>query len=277
MTPMVIFKRAPRRSERPTGGEGKEFTVDELAWAAETTVRNVRAYQDRGLLEPPERRGRVGIYAEHHLARLRLINHLLARGYTLNNIQDLLDAIVDGRDLRAILGLESAISSPWSDVSAQHYSDLKVARMFGTSASRAGLERAIGLGLLEPAGGGYLCRNPRLLTLGAELIQAGLALDELLDIVEASRGHFQAISDTIVARIAKRLDVYGNGQLPPQEEIPGLTEKLWKMRPLAMALVEAEMRAALERSAAKFLGDRVAQILERIEKPTAGPPPAVES
>src|SRR3546814_2435836 len=33
-----------------------EYTIDELARVAGTTVRNVRAYQDRGLLSPPERR-----------------------------------------------------------------------------------------------------------------------------------------------------------------------------------------------------------------------------
>lgn len=39
-----------------------EYTVDELARVSDTTVRNIRAYQDRGLLAPPEKRGRVGIY-----------------------------------------------------------------------------------------------------------------------------------------------------------------------------------------------------------------------
>ncbi|MFX8301261.1 MerR family transcriptional regulator, partial [Acinetobacter baumannii] len=73
-------------ARKPTGDAGppatppvREFTIDELARAAETTVRNVRSYQDRGLIDPPERRGRVGIYTQAHLGRLKLINHLLAR------------------------------------------------------------------------------------------------------------------------------------------------------------------------------------------------------
>src|ERR1700733_12542730 len=64
-----------------------EYTVDDLARVADTTVRNVRAHQDRGLLAPPEKRGRVGVYDDTHVSRLRLINHLLTRGYTLANIQ----------------------------------------------------------------------------------------------------------------------------------------------------------------------------------------------
>ncbi|MDV6321236.1 hypothetical protein RVY79_19785, partial [Chromohalobacter sp. HP20-39] len=55
----------------------------------------------------------------------------LARGYTLANIQELLKAIVEGHDLRSILGLESAISSPWSDEQPKHFSLLALAKLFG--------------------------------------------------------------------------------------------------------------------------------------------------
>src|SRR5438309_572599 len=47
-----------------------EYRIDELAREAGTTVRNVRAYQDRGLLPPPRRSGRVGLYTDaRQLAR----------------------------------------------------------------------------------------------------------------------------------------------------------------------------------------------------------------
>ena len=49
--------------EQPEDGRvpaEREYTIDQLARAARTTVRNVRAYQDRGLIPPPERRGRTG-------------------------------------------------------------------------------------------------------------------------------------------------------------------------------------------------------------------------
>src|SRR5437868_4842857 len=128
---MALFKRgaAPTSpsssSAQDSAGSGNgaqpEYTIDELARAAGTTVRNVRSYQDRGLIDPPERRGRVGIYTQAHLGRLRLINHLLARGYTLANIMELLKAIVEGHDLRSILGLETAISSPWNSEAPRHY------------------------------------------------------------------------------------------------------------------------------------------------------------
>src|SRR5688500_6901877 len=92
-----------------------EYRVDELAREAGTTVRNVRAYQDRGLLPPPRREGRVGVYDDAHLARLRLIGRLLERGYTIANIHELLGAWERGRDLHEVLGLEEAVTGPWSD------------------------------------------------------------------------------------------------------------------------------------------------------------------
>src|SRR5215469_3709712 len=87
-----------------------EYRIDELARAAGTTVRNVRAYQDRGLLPPPRRHGRVGLYSEVHLARLRLLGQLLDRGFTMNNIRDLLAAWESGQNVADLLGLEAALA-----------------------------------------------------------------------------------------------------------------------------------------------------------------------
>ncbi|MNR64652.1 hypothetical protein D3C85_1873720 [compost metagenome] len=39
---------------------------------------------------------------------------------------------------------------------------------------------------------------------------------------------------------------------------------LWRIRPLAMVAVETEMMRALEISANKYLGDRVAAIIEHL-------------
>ena len=50
-----------------------QLTIEELASRAGTATTTVRMYQSKGLLPPPERRGRIGYYGEGHLARLRLI------------------------------------------------------------------------------------------------------------------------------------------------------------------------------------------------------------
>ena len=55
-----------------------DLTIDELARRTGMTVRNIRAHQSRGLLPPPEVRGRTGYYGSEHLARIELIRELQA-------------------------------------------------------------------------------------------------------------------------------------------------------------------------------------------------------
>lgn len=256
--------------------EAMEYTIDELARAADTTVRNVRAYQDRGLMDPPERRGRVGIYTQAHLGRLKLISHLLGRGYTLANVQELLRALVDGQELRAILGLEKAINSPWSTEKPQHYSYLSLVRMFGTAISVEALNKAVALGLLEADGLGYNCKSPRLLEAGAAFAKAGFPLGDVLQVIDMARPLLQQVSDKLIGLAVGELDRYGDGNLPPAEDMPRLVETIWHIRPLAMVMIETEMRRALEMSANKYLGDRVAAIMAHrhdTPQPLPGAPP----
>lgn len=252
--------------------EALEYTIDELARVAQTTVRNVRAYQDRGLIDPPERRGRVGIYTQAHLGRLKLINHLLSRGYTLANVQELLSALIDGQELHAILGLEKAINSPWSTETPRHYSLLELARMFGTSISLSSLQRALALGMVERDGLGFVSRSPRLLEAGVEFVQAGFTLDDVLNMLETSRPLLQQVSDRVVGLAVGELDRYGEDRLPPPEDVPRLVDTIWQIRPLAMVMIESEMRRALELSANKYLGGRVEAIFQRLnERPAPYP------
>lgn len=258
---------AARRTASPSPANERadaEYTIDELAREGSTTVRNVRAYQDRGLLPPPVRRGRTGWYSSSHLARLRLIGSLLSRGYTLGNIAELLDALERGHDLRQIVGLERAISSPWSDEQARHFTLPELLRMFGVVFNPRTLAKVIELGLLEPDGLRYRAPNPKVLVAGAELSKAGMPLDDLLKIIEGLRANVQRVADEMVRLVARLLDHYGEGQLPPPEDVPRLADTIWRLRPLAMMAVEAEVSRALERSANKFLGERVAQILEQM-------------
>src|SRR5437588_139927 len=55
-----------------------ELTIDELAQLTGTTVRNIRAYQSRGLLPPPAIRARTGYYGPDHVSRLRMIQAMEA-------------------------------------------------------------------------------------------------------------------------------------------------------------------------------------------------------
>ncbi len=239
-----------------------EYTVDELARVSDTTVRNVRAYQDRGLLAPPEKRGRVGIYDDTHVARLKLVNHLLARGYTLANIQDLIMAIDEGHDLRSILGLETAIGGRWSHERPKTYSLAALVQMFGPQ-TPASLARVTELGLLERRGVSFVAKSPALLEAAAAMVREGIPVRELLDAIGLARPHFDAIARLLVDLVVKRLDRYDAGTLPPATDVPALVDAIWRLRPLAAVFVEGETSRALETAAGAYLGGRVATILDK--------------
>jgi DNA-binding transcriptional MerR regulator len=65
------------------------YRVAELAAAAGISVELVRSYQTKGLLEGPRREGRVALYGERHLERLRDIAALKDKGYSLKAIAGL--------------------------------------------------------------------------------------------------------------------------------------------------------------------------------------------
>jgi DNA-binding transcriptional MerR regulator len=67
------------------------YRVGELAAAAGMSVELVRSYQTKGLLEAPRREGRLALYSERHLERLRDIRALKEKGYSLKAIAGLLE------------------------------------------------------------------------------------------------------------------------------------------------------------------------------------------
>ncbi len=86
---------------------GQAQRIEDLAADAGTTVRNIRVYQERGLLPPPERRGRTAYYGPEHKQRLLLILRLLDRGYTFATIEELLIAQRHGLTLTQLLEVEN--------------------------------------------------------------------------------------------------------------------------------------------------------------------------
>jgi DNA-binding transcriptional MerR regulator len=69
----------------------KEFRVDELAREAGVSVEVLRAYQSKGLVPPPRHSGRVALYGQAHLDRLKLIRDLKTRGHSLRAIASMLE------------------------------------------------------------------------------------------------------------------------------------------------------------------------------------------
>jgi DNA-binding transcriptional MerR regulator len=237
-----------------------EYRVAELARAAQTSVRNVRVYQDRGLLPPPRREGRIGLYNEAHLARLRLINRLLARGYTFATIGELFDAWGKGKDLADTLGLREALAAPWTQEEPVRLTRTEVGRRFGVPFSPEATARAIELGMLIPdgkEGTGYLVPSPSLLDAGSELVATGVPLDVVLDLAATVQDDMSRVAQRFVSLL---LDYISDA------DSQNMAKRVVRLRPHAQRTVDAFLLMAMQRETDRLL-DQITFSTDLSEEP----------
>lgn len=82
-----------------------EYRLDDLARISGVSARNIRAYRERGLLDPPRRVGRSAYYSDTHLAQLAAISRLLGKGFSSAHIAEFFDGLRHGQSLVDILGI----------------------------------------------------------------------------------------------------------------------------------------------------------------------------
>jgi DNA-binding transcriptional MerR regulator len=242
-----------------------EYRIDELARIAGTTSRNVRAYQERGLLPPPVKKGRVGIYTESHLARLRLITSLHDRSYTSAQIVELILSWEQGRNLGEVLGLEEALNSPWTD-EVPIYLPIEQAREFlaASDADPTLFDRIVALGVLKPDGDRCLVPSPQLVDTVAELVGRGFKLVDLIGLHERIAPAIDDIARRMVeAGAARLIEERGEAWLPRDSEVGEVTVLLLRLRQLAMSSVQGLLAHAMERHVADVMGEHLVRVIKQ--------------
>src|SRR5690606_8256520 len=244
-----------------------EYRIDELARLANTTVRNARVYQDRGLLPPPRREGRVGIYTEVHLARLRLIGQLLKRGYTFANIAELVTVWERGGDLSEVLGFEAAVGDPWSDEIPGYITLDELEELFGEQTTPRTVARAVELGLIEPEGKRYRVPSPRLLHAGVELVAIGMPLDAVLDIAQGLRDRIDVAAGELTRRVSEHIIAASAPEgILHSEDLGEVADVIRRVRPLAQVAVDSILAQAMSRHMHETLGDHFAAIIDHLRE-----------
>ncbi|MFE7836261.1 MerR family transcriptional regulator [Streptomyces sp. NPDC057474] len=237
---------------------GAAYRIEDLAHRSGATVRTIRAYQDRGLLPRPERRGRANMYSDAHLIRLRQIADLLDRGYTLASIKELLEAWDTGRGLGAVLGLAAEVDGPWTDEQAVRISRVELVERFGGVPDEAAVADAVELGVLEPAPGEedlFLVPSPQELAVAAELHEAGIPLSAIAGHLRELRGQVEHIATRFLEFTTEHVFARYLGQHPPPTEDDAIEAAtlVRRLRPLAQQTVEAELARAMRLFATRRL------------------------
>ncbi|MFD3377208.1 MULTISPECIES: MerR family transcriptional regulator [unclassified Streptomyces] len=236
---------------------GVAYRIEDLAHHSGATVRTIRAYQDRGLLPRPERRGRANVYSDTHLARLRQIADLLDRGYTLASIKELLEAWDAGRGLGGVLGLVAEVDGPWTDEEAVRISRAELDERFGGHPDDTAVADAVELGVLERVPGSedtFLVPSPQELAVAAELYEAGVPLSAISGHLRELRGQVEHIASRFLEFTSEHVFARYLGEHPPTDadaaEAAALVRRL---RPLARQTVDAELARAMRMFANRHL------------------------
>jgi DNA-binding transcriptional MerR regulator len=158
----------------------RQYRIGELAREAGIGVRTVRYYQERKLLPPPRRQGRIGWYSQAHLSRLKVIGQLLDRGHTLSGIGQLLSAWEQGYDLADLLGFERAMTAPWSDEEPVPVTVADISALLAGQLTPEVLAEAIRLGYIDVDGERVTHVSRRLLDTTTALVRAGIPLPAIL-------------------------------------------------------------------------------------------------
>lgn len=239
----------------------REYRIDDLARVAGVTVRNLRAYQDRGLLPPPRREGRTGWYDESHLARLRVIDALLGRGYSLGNIGELIEGFEHGTHLADLIGLGDAVASPFHDEIPAPVTVGELVELFGVPADSELFAEGVRLGLVEVQGDQLVAPSRRLLHAGAELIRAGVPPEVILAELRSLRRDLDRIATRFVDMVVTNVIDPKASELGSGEGAAEVAEVVRRIRPLAQMVVDTELNRALERQARRRLGERLDRFL----------------
>jgi DNA-binding transcriptional MerR regulator len=240
------------------------MTIDDLARAAGTTTRNVRAYQTRGLLPGPAIVGRVGYYTDDHLARLRLIAKLQEQGFSLAAISRLLAAWTTRQSLSDLLGFEEALTAPWAEEGEDRIPVDRFREDFPLLAGDPSLlRRAVDLGVVVRDGDDYIVPNPPLFRIGAQLVSMGIPVERTLDEFEALR----ADTAEIARRFVELFDQFV--WLPfveadmPADRLPELTDVLRRLRPLASEAIASALAGAMAEAVSAATAGHLAQLGRR--------------
>jgi DNA-binding transcriptional MerR regulator len=238
-----------------------EYRIDDLARLGGTTTRNIRVYRDRGLLPPPLRVGRIALFNDTHLTRLRLITSMLDRGYNIAHVREMISAWEQGKNLGDVLGLETAIVGTWTTEKPETMPLADAQRLIDDPHA---FQRLVALALIRIDETHATLTRPKLIEAFNEMRGYGVEFDKLIDLHEQIVPEIDKISDMLVRAGAEHvMDRIKPGEpLPADAEIAELITMLMRFRTQAVATVTATLASSIESNIESLVSRILADYLE---------------
>jgi DNA-binding transcriptional MerR regulator len=239
-----------------------ELTIDQLARRVDMSARNIREWQRLGLVSPPARRGRVGIYSDEHVARIERVKKLRTDGLPLDLIRRLIETGTGSEvDIRHLANevLDPIAATGSISIPRQEFVD-----RFGHEAFDALAE--LGLGSDRGDGDVVTVRDAATLELIEQLSQLGISTSRLTAALVEVRRHQRDIARLVI-------NVYREDVWAPFLA-SGFTTRDWgsiaddvaRAKPIAIALLARMLDSALDDVAGSVLLSAATEAEGALEK-----------
>ena len=221
------------------------------------TVRNIRAHQSRGLLDPPTVVGRTGYYNRVHIDRIDLIRELQEEGFNLEAIRQILATA--GESPGELLQFTRDVRAPYEDEQPEVMTLTEIAAPWGDIEFDEGrLRRSEDLGLMRPLGDGrFEVLSPKLLKAGHELAAIGVPMDDCLDTLEILKERSTAVAEIFIGLFDEQVWEPFDRAGRPRDQWPAVRDSLRRLRPLASEAFIASLQFAMEEVSEKAISEGI--------------------
>ena len=234
-----------------------EYRLDDLARISGVSSRNIRAYRERGLLDPPRRQGRSAFYDDYHLSQLKTINQLLRKGFNSAHIAEFFARMREGHDLAAILGVQQAILGRRADHSVVE----PVALDLDPGCDEA--QRLVSCGLAELVENSVALVHPGMAEIVTRSTDQLSYVQMILRVVDSTGGTIDELAATLGALEEAIVARYGSGYVPKPEESDEVAGLIEDYRDLGVAVVTHLLDKGLRRHMVSAVSDYTTGVVAR--------------
>lgn len=226
-----------------------EYRLDELSRVSGVSTRNIRAYRERSLLDPPRRQGRSAFYNDFHLAQLDTINQLLRRGFSSAHIAEFFASMRAGADLADILGLQRSLFTAEDG----HDDTPSAGRDLAIDPSSEEVGQLVAYGLAEVVDGRVVFLDPSITEIVGRAADPMLYIRTIVRIVASTRRDVDTLAGTVADALQECIEArFGRDRTPDPLEIHRMVQD---HRALANLLVARHLDEVLDAQVSWWRGD----------------------
>ena len=230
-----------------------EYRLDDLARISGVSSRNIRAYRERGLLDPPRRQGRSAFYDDYHLSQLHTINQLLRKGYNSTHIAEFFARMREGHDLAAILGVQQAILGGRTEEPRAATVTLDLDP--GCDEAR----RLVSCGLAERTDDSVALVHPEMAEIVTRSSDQLHYVQTILRVLESTNDTIDGLAAILVAALEDAIAArYGPDFVPKPDQMDEVARVIQDYRDLGVAVVTHQLDKALQRHMVSAVSDYTA-------------------